>query len=78
MHNLATTINTKIYEQDDKLDEVSKEMRGQVDDIKASNDELMKARIITEKRNKGICMWTVLAFTLTLILGASIYFMFIK
>lgn len=74
--NIATSINEKIYEQDDKLDIISKEMNKQVDDLKAGNQDLVAARILTAKRNKSIACWTLFVLVLASILGVSIYFLF--
>ena len=51
-------------------------MGGQLDNVKTSNEELEKARELTAKRNKSMCMCTLLAIALASILGVSIYFLF--
>ena len=71
---IATSINEKIYEQDDKLDIISKEMNKQVDDLKSGNKDLISARELTAKRNKSIACWTLLALALATILGLSVYY----
>ena len=74
--HIATSINEKIYEQDDKLDIISKEMNKQVDDLKTGNQELVEARILTSKRNKSLACWTLFILILASVLGVSIYFLF--
>lgn len=66
-------VNTKIYEQDDKLDGLNKKMGGQVTEIREANQELNKAREITAKRNKNMSCWLLFVVALLAILGASIY-----
>lgn len=74
--DIASSINEKIYEHDDKLDVISKEMNKQVDDLKTGNQELLSARELTAKRNKSIACWTLFAVILASILGLSLYFLF--
>lgn len=76
--DIATGINERIYDQDDKLSLISKEMNKQLDNVKEGNQDLEKAREITAKRNKSLAMWTLFAVTLAAILGVSIYFIFKK
>lgn len=76
IREIAGSINEKIYDQDDKLDSVNKKMQDQVKDVKDGNRELHQARIITEKRNKNLMCWTLIAATLAAILGLSIYYLF--
>lgn len=78
VHQLAGTINEKIYDQEDKLSALNKDMSKQLDDVKESNKELEKAKVITGKRNKSIAMCTGFAALLAIIFGFSIYFMFFK
>jgi t-SNARE complex subunit (syntaxin) len=74
--DIATGINEKIYDQDDKLSLISKDMGKQLTDVKEGNQQLVQTREITARRNKNIAMWTIFAVTLAAILGASIYFLF--
>ena len=67
-------INTKIYDQEDKLAGMTKQMSGQVDDVKKANVELRRAEVITRKRNKNLTCWVLFIFVLCLILAGSIYF----
>lgn len=76
INHLAADINTKIYEQDEKLNEVTKKMGGQVQDVKEANKELVKAKEMTSRRNKNMLCWVLLIFVLCLILGVTIYFLF--
>ncbi len=71
---MAVQINTKIYEQEDKLAGISKQMGVQVEDVKKANAELRKAEVITKRRNKNVTCWVLFIFVLCLILGGSIYF----
>lgn len=78
IRDLATQVNQKIYEQDDKLDGLNKKMGAQVTEIKDANQELVKAREITSKRNKNMGCWLLFIVALLGILGGSIYFLMSK
>jgi len=73
---LAGQINTKIYEQDDKLGEVNKKMGKQVEEVKEANKELQQAQDITGKRNKNVCCWLGFILVLSSVLGITIYYAF--
>lgn len=70
---MATQVNQKIYEQDDKLDGLNKKMSGQVTEIREANQELNAAREITAKRNKNMGCWVIFIMALLSILGVSIW-----
>ncbi len=78
VHQLAGQINEKIYDQEDKLSGLNKDMSKQLDNVKESNKELEQAKILTSKRNKNLMLWTLFAAILAAIFGLSIYFMFFK
>lgn len=78
VHTLAGQMNEKIYEQEDKLGAITKDMEGTLKDTKSANQELEKAKVITAGRNKSLGMWTLFVVILALVLGLSIYFMFAR
>ena len=51
-------------------------MEEQKTDVKQANKELVAARVITNKRNKNTMMCVVFIVALSVILAASVYFMF--
>lgn len=74
VHSIAGQINEKIYQQDDKLDSLNKNMNNDLSNIQEANKELEQTRTITAARNKNLGRWTAIVVVLSLILGLSIYF----
>lgn len=78
VHSIAGQINEKIYQQDDKLDSLNKNMGNDLSNIQEANKELEQTRTITASRNKNLGRWTLIVAVLSIILGLSIYFLFIR
>lgn len=76
INGLAYKINENIYQQGDKLDGLNKQMENQVQDLKKGNEELVKAKEITAKRNKNVMCWVLFIFILCMIIGLFVYFTF--
>lgn len=74
VHSIAGQMNEKIYQQDDKLDSLNKNMNNDLSNIQEANKELEQTRTITAARNKNLGRWTAIVVVLSLVLGLSIYF----
>ena len=76
INGLATDIQGKIYEQDDKLDQLNKKNYENVQQVQKANQELVVARTISSKRNKNMACWVLLIIALAAILGFTGYLLF--
>ena len=68
LNTLATEINGKIYEQDEKLDSINRELSYNVDNMKKANKDLEEAVKLSSGGNKCLLIGVTVAAILVLIL----------
>lgn len=77
LKEIAGNVNAKIYEGDEKLDNLNSKLeKNVVNNLKHANEDLAKAEEITKARTKNYCMFSALVGVGVLIIGLSIYFIF--
>lgn len=75
-NQIAANINAKIYEQDDKLDEISKKNMNSLNNIKNATGELRQAEAASNRNCKCIAYLTLMALVLVAVLSASVFMLF--
>jgi t-SNARE complex subunit (syntaxin) len=73
LNSLATTINGKVHQQDEKLDDLNKELEYNVDELHKANKDLETAAKVSGKSNK--CLLMMLLFLALLVGGGVISFL---
>lgn len=68
LNTLAGEINTKVYEQDEKLDALNKELSYNVDQLNKANKDLEDAARMSQGGNKCLLTWVVIIAVLVLVL----------
>ena len=70
LNSIATEINGKVHQQDQKLDTLNKELDYNVESVRKANKNLDKAAKVGSKSRK--CMIWALIFLLLLVVGTGI------
>ena len=74
LNQVAQTINTKIHDHDNMLDDLEKRMVKDVEVIKDANEELVVARERQQQGNKNVCWcFLVIILLVVVIVVASIF-----
>jgi len=72
LNSIATEINVKVHQHDQKLDSIDKELVYNVEELNKANKDLEKAAELTKGGNK--CFIWILLF-LAVIVGLLLFFM---
>lgn len=75
---IASDINSNIYDQDNKLDSIVKVQGDTAIQVKTGNEQLLEARAYAARRQKCIICLTAMTIILLAVLGLSVYVMFYK
>ena len=73
LNSLATTINGKFHQQDDKLTDLNKELEYNVEELHKANKDLEVAAKVSGKSNKCLLITMLLLFVL--VAGAAATFL---
>lgn len=71
--DVTEVIHQKVYEQDEQLDALNKQMGNAVQNVKKGNRELEEAKETTKKSNKNMLCLLLLIIILLAALGISLY-----
>lgn len=67
LNTLASEINTKVYEQDEKLDTLNKELSYNVEQLNKANKDLEDAARLSKGGNKCLLTWVIIIAVLVAI-----------
>lgn len=73
LNSLATTINGKVHQQDEKLDDLNKELVYNVDELHKANKDLDEAAKISGKSNN--CLLITLLLLALIVGGCAVTFL---
>lgn len=74
LNEIAVEINTKVHQQDGKLDTLNKDLKKNVDDVKEANENLAEAQERSKKSNKKTICMILIIFILVAILGVYLLY----
>ena len=71
--DVTEVIHQKVYEQDEQLDALNKQMGNAVQNVKKGNKELTTAKETAKKTNSNMVCLMLLIIVLLAVLGISVY-----
>jgi t-SNARE complex subunit (syntaxin) len=75
LNGLAGEINGKVHEQDQKLDDLNKELSYNVEEVKKANKDLERAAELSSGSNKCLIYGILIAAIVVLVLVVTIFFL---
>ena len=73
IHQIATDINQDIYEQDNKLDQLNRDLLSTHSDVRKANQDLFQASEMSGKQKNKICLCSLGVLALISIIVVLLY-----